>query len=413
VDTRSYSKTRVPSSLDAPLPPTRALSVLGSTGSIGSQTLTVARQEGFEVKALAAGRRMDRLADQVALFRPAYVSVLDEAAKRDLIQRLREAYGLDQLPQIGVGRQGAVLAARWPEADTVVAAITGFAGLEPVLAAADAGRKIALANKESLVVAGQEVRKRAEESGAWILPVDSEHSAIWQCRLAAPPDSIRRLILTCSGGPFVDHSSEELRQVTLAEALSHPTWSMGGKITIDSATLMNKAFEVIEACHLFDLSADRVDVAVHRQSLVHSLVEFTDGALLAQLGDPDMALPIRFALTFPRRSDRPQDKPFDLLAEGRSAWTFEPVRREIFPSIDWGREVYAQGGLMPLVLNAANEAALARFMAGEIAFLSIFSLIRQALDEFSHLSAMKASSFDDMMSAHVRVMDYVAALDAV
>jgi 1-deoxy-D-xylulose-5-phosphate reductoisomerase len=188
---------------------------------------------------------------------------------------------------------------------------------------------------------------------------------------------------------------------------------MGGKITIDSATLMNKAFEVIEACHLFDLSADRVDVAVHRQSLVHSLVEFTDGALLAQLGDPDMALPIRFALTFPRRSDRPQDKPFDLLAEGRSAWTFEPVRREIFPSIDWGREVYAQGGLMPLVLNAANEAALARFMAGETAFLSIFSLIRQALDEFSHLSAMKASSFDDMMSAHVRVMDYVAALDAV
>ncbi len=401
----------VPASLGAPVPATRSLSVLGSTGSIGRQTLAVAREEGYQVAALAAGRKSGELFRQILAFRPAFVSVQDGQTRASLIALLEDGLEKTAWPEIGEGPEAAVLAARWPEADTVVAAITGFAGLEPVLAAASAGKKIALANKESLVVAGGEVKRRALESGAWILPVDSEHSAIWQCLLAAPPDSAKRLILTCSGGPFHAKAREELAGVTVAQALQHPTWSMGGKITIDSATLMNKAFEVIEGCHLFDLDQPAIEVVVHRQSLVHSLVEFKDGALLAQLGDPDMTLPIRFALSFPERSDRGGAAPFDILAGGKAGWTFEAVREDVFPALGMARQAFDQGGLLPLVLNAANEAAVSRFLAGRIAFTAIYELIERSLDHFSQLSAIKTSSFDDMMSAHLRVLDYAMEAD--
>lgn len=400
----------VPATLVAPLPATRVLSLLGSTGSIGRQALTVAEEEGYRVAALAAGRNSGELARQILACRPAYVSVQDQEARDRLVESLEGSLPEADWPEIGLGAQAAVQVARWPEADTVVAAITGFAGLEPVLAAASAGKKIALANKESLVVAGGEVKRRARESGAWILPVDSEHSAIWQCLLAALPGSAKGLILTCSGGPFHGKSREELAGVTVAQALKHPTWSMGGKITIDSATLMNKAFELIEGCHLFDLDHRAIQVVVHRQSLVHSLVEFKDGALLAQLGAPDMTVPIRFALSFPHRSDKGARAPFDLLAGGKAGWTFEPVDEAVFPSLGLARQAFDQGGLLPLVLNGANEAAVSRFLAGRIAFSSIFELIGRSLDHFSQLSAIKTSSFDDMMSAHLRVLDYVSEL---
>ena len=241
------------------------------------------------------------------------------------------------------------------------------------------------------------------------MPVDSEHSAIWQCLLGAPQESVRRIILTCSGGPFHGRTAEALRRVTAEEALQHPTWSMGGKITIDSATLMNKAFEVIEGCQLFDLDQRLIDVVVHRQSMVHSMVEFADGSVMAQISEPDMTLPIRFALTFPRRSDKGAHPPLDLLSSGRSVWSFEAVDEDLFPSIGMARQAHDSGGLMPLVLNAANEAAVSLFLDGSLAFTSIFDLVRQALDDFSHLSAIKASTFDAMMSQHRRVTAHVRA----
>lgn len=402
------SKSVVPGSLDALVPVTQNLSVLGSTGSIGRQTLEVAKEEGYRVLALAAGQNAKELAKQVARFQPQYVSVMDEKVKAELMERLRAlSISQDSTPIIECGRSSVVRAAQWPEVDTVVAAITGFAGLEPVLAAASSGKKIALANKESLVVAGEMVKALAARTGAWILPVDSEHSAIWQCMLSSPPKSVRRVILTCSGGPFFQKTKDELKAVTLEEALAHPTWSMGGKITIDSATLMNKAFEIIEGCHLFDLPHTSIDVVIHRQSIVHSLVEFKDGALLAQAGAPDMTVPIRYALSFPHRSDRGARPVFDLLAKENATWRFQPVDEDVFPSLTYAREVYEAGGLMPLVLNASNEAAVSRFMRQEIAFADIFWLIRRALCHFAQMADISAPLFDDMMIAHQRVIQYV------
>ena len=398
----------VPTRLDAPVPPTQSITILGSTGSIGCQSLEVARQEGYRVVALAAGRNVSLLARQIVEFKPSYVSVIDESAKQALMAHLAADTpdGFTN-PCIVTGRKGALLVATHPEADTVVAAITGFAGLEPVLGAASAGKKIALANKESLVVAGDEVKRLASRSGAWILPVDSEHSAIWQCSLASPEGSVSRIVLTCSGGPFHGLSRNQLSGVTVAEALAHPTWTMGDKITIDSATLMNKAFEVLEGCHLFDMEHRTIDVVVHPQSIVHSFVEFQDGALMAQLGPPDMTIPIRFALTFPKRSDKKTLKPYDLLSGEGTSWSFAPVREDVFPSIRMAREAYDRGGLMPLVLNAANEAAVSRFLSKDIPLTRIFDLIRRALSHFNHMAAIKAPSFDDMMSAHLRVMRHV------
>ncbi len=395
----------VPRRLDSVIRKTRRLSVLGSTGSIGTQSLEVARDEGFEVAALAAGKNVASLAGQIRVFHPRFVSVQDAESKRALIEAL-SAIG-EPCPEIGVGRDGLVRAAQWIDADTVVAAVTGFAGLEPVLAAASAGKKIALANKEALVVGGHAVTRFARESGALILPVDSEHSAIWQCLLAAFPHDLDHIILTCSGGPFFGKTREELAGVTASQALAHPTWSMGSKITIDSATLMNKAFEVLEACHLYGLNPEDVRVIIHPQSRVHSLVALKDGAYLAQLGPPDMRIPIRFALTFPRRADRTARDPFDLFPGEGSSWSFAAVDEETFPSIAMARRVWRAGGLMPLVMNAANEAAVRLFLDGIIPFTKIFDFVERALADFRYMSDAEEPAFDDMINGHNRVMEKV------
>ncbi len=399
----SGSRLPVPRRLSDRIRPTGKIAILGSTGSIGTQSLDVARDEGFEVVSLAAGRNVERLAEQVRLFKPAYVSVLDEDVRTLLVSRLADLKV--PCPDIGVGRKGLVRAARWDDADTVVAAITGFAGLEPVLAAAASGKKIALANKEALVVAGYAVMQLASVSGALILPVDSEHSAIWQSLMAAFPSDLHHVVLTCSGGPFFGRTRDELADVSVDQALAHPTWSMGEKITIDSATLMNKAFEMIEACHLYGLEPDDVRVVIHPQSLVHSLVAFKDGSYLAQLGSPDMRIPIRYALTFPSRSDCSDRMPFDLFDGTESgSWTFANVDEETFPSLRLAREVWRAGGLMPLVFNAANEAAVRLFLDGAIGLTRIFDLVERALVEFSNMSSVEASTFDDMMDGHYRVL---------
>lgn len=434
--------TRVPRSLETPVARTRFLSVLGSTGSIGVQSLQVAEEEDMDVVALACGRNVQLLAEQIRVWRPRYVSVQDESSRQLLLLLLGEkaqyrAMTEDKvpllsnitdaiknhknkesltpllvptssdLPIIGVGRRGAVLAAALPYADTVIGAITGFAGLEPVLAAADSGKKIALANKESLVAAGEVVRRRAARSGAWILPVDSEHSAVWQCAIAASEEALSRVILTCSGGPFLGYSRKELVAVTPEQALRHPTWSMGNKITVDSATLMNKGFELIEACRLFHLPPERIEVVVHPESIVHSLAAFSDGSVLAQLGLADMKMPIRFALTFPDRSKRPESEWFDLLHATSGALTFLAPDDDVFPSILMARDAVRQGGLMPLVLNAANEAAVGLFLDGSIDFQRIFSLVGGALRDFNHMSSINESSFNAMMAVHQEVQEDV------
>ncbi len=399
------SPLSVPRGLSDRVRPTSKIAVLGSTGSIGTQSLEVARDEGFKVVALAAGKNAERLAEQIRLYNPAYVSVRDEETRASLIRQLASLNV--PRPDIGVGREGAVRVARWNDADTVVAAITGFAGLEPVLAAAASGKKIALANKEALVVAGRAVMQLAAESGALILPVDSEHSAIWQCLMAAFPSDLHHVILTCSGGPFFGRTRDELARVSVEEALAHPTWMMGRKITIDSATLMNKAFELIEACHLYGLEPEDVRVVIHPQSIAHSLVAFKDGSYLAQLGSPDMRVPIRYALTFPNRSDLSASAAFDLFDEDGFAWTFAKVDEETFPSLRLARQAWHAGGQAPLVFNASNEAAVALFLDGVIQLTHIFDFVERALVEFSHMSSIESSTFDDMMNGHCRVMERV------
>jgi 1-deoxy-D-xylulose-5-phosphate reductoisomerase len=416
--------------------------LLGSTGSIGVQSLQVAEEENIDVIALACGRNVQLLSSQIRIWHPRYVSVQDESSRQSLLLLLGEEAryhampedkvplisnipdtvkiqknedsspsllvpSSSDLPVIGVGRRGAVLAASLQDADTVIGAITGFAGLEPVLAAADCGKKIALANKESLVAAGEVVRRRAARGGAWILPVDSEHSAVWQCALAASEEALSRVMLTCSGGPFLGFSKGGLAAVTPDQALRHPTWSMGNKITVDSATLMNKGFELIEACRLFHLPPERVEVVVHPECIVHSLAVFSDGSVLAQLGLPDMKMPIRFALTFPDRSLRPESEQFDLLHATSGALTFLAPDEDVFPSILMARDAVQQGGLMPLVLNAANEAAVSLFLAGNIDFPKLFSLIAGALHDFNHMSSINESSFDAMMAVHQEVREDV------
>ncbi len=403
---RDGSFLPVPRRLSDRIRPTEKLAVLGSTGSIGTQSLEVACDEGFEVVALAAGGNVEKLAQQIHMFNPAYVSVRDEEARASLMRLLASQHV--PCPDIGVGRAGVVRVAQWDDADTVVAAITGFAGLEPVLAAAMSGKKIALANKEALVVAGHAVIQLASDSSALILPVDSEHSAIWQCLMAALPSNLHHLILTCSGGPFFGRQRDELAHVSVEEALAHPTWIMGNKITIDSATLMNKAFELIEACHLYGLEPEDVGVVIHPQSIVHSLVAFKDGSYLAQLGSPDMRVPIRYALTFPNRSDRSAYTSFDLFdVDKNNAWTFAKVDEETFPSLRFARKAWRDGGMMPLVFNASNEEAVKLFLDGAIRLSQIFDFVERALVDFSHMSSIESSTFDDMMNEHHRVMKRV------
>ncbi len=352
---------------------TNCVSVLGSTGSIGRQTLEVVGQLGIRVAALAAGANVERMARQCREYKPE----LAVMATPQAANALRDALGTQKI-RILSGPEGLLAAAVHEQADTVVTAVVGMLGLQPTLAAIRQKKRIALANKETLVCAGELVMAAAREYGTEILPVDSEHSAIFQCLMGCTDRrEIRRLLLTCSGGPFYGRSREELGAVTKADALCHPNWKMGQKITVDCATLMNKGLEVIEAMRLYSLPLSQVDVLIHRQSIVHSLVEFRDGAVLAQLGVPDMRVPIRLAMTYPERAENPA-APLDLTTCG--ALTFAAPDYEAFPCLALAREAAQRGGTACAVLNGANEAAVGAFLRDEIGFYDIERLVRGALD---------------------------------
>ena len=353
---------------------TKTLSILGSTGSIGRQALDVVRHLPVRVLALTAGTNVDRMAEQIDEFRPVLVSMATEEAAEALKARLS-----GYTPCILWGEAGLMAAASLPEADTVVTAVVGMVGLKPTLAALEQGKRIGLANKETMVCAGELVMQTAKAHGAEIIPVDSEHSAIFQCLMGSRDRSeVKRLILTCSGGPFYGKTRQELEGVTKADALRHPNWKMGPKITVDCATLMNKGLEVIEAMRLYELPAEQVDVVIHRQSIVHSLVEFADGAVMAQLGVPDMRIPIQLALTYPNRTENPAPG-LDLLT--CPPLTFAAPDPETFPCFAIALEAAWQGGTACAVMNGANEAAVARFLADEIGFYEIPRLVRRAMEE--------------------------------
>ena len=356
------------------------ISILGSTGSIGRQTLDVAEQMGLRVAALTANASAARMEEQVRRFRPALAVLTDEEAASDLAVRLA-----DTDTRVVGGADGLMEAATLPEADTVVTAVVGMVGLRPTLAAIGEKKRIALANKETLVCAGERVMDAAERSGAEIVPVDSEHSAIFQCLQGCRDRrEIRRLILTCSGGPFYGMGYEEVGKMTREDALKHPNWTMGPKITVDCATLMNKGLEVIEAMRLYRLPLEQVDVVIHRQSIVHSLVEYRDGAVLAQLGTPDMRLPIRYAMTYPGRGENPAE-PLDLLH--CPPLTFAAPDREAFPCLRLAEEAAAEGGTACAVLNAANEEAVRLFLADRIGFHDISRLVQLARAEVAPAAA--------------------------
>ena len=353
---------------------TKTIALLGSTGSIGRQTLEVVRELKLRVVALAAHSSVDLMEAQAREFGPRLAVLYDKAAAEELRQRLR-----DTDIEVLSGPEGLLAAAQAEEADTVVTAVVGSVGLEPTLAAIHLGRRIALANKETLVCAGELVMAAAKEYGADIVPVDSEHSAIFQClQGCADRREIKRLILTCSGGPFFGKSYDELETMTPAHALKHPNWSMGAKITIDSATLMNKGLEVIEAMRLYGLPLEQVDAVVHRQSVIHSLVEFRDGAVLAQLGTPDMKLPIRYAMTWPQRAASPEE-PLDLLRCG--ALTFAPIDGDAFRCFSIARQCAREGGTACAIMNAANEEAVWAFLRGENSFNGIHRTVEAALNK--------------------------------
>lgn len=349
------------------------ITLLGSTGSIGRQTLDVCRQMEIPVAALAAHHSVDLLEKQIREFHPALAVLYDIDAAMELARRVSD------LPvRVAYGMEGLIEAASLSESGTVVAAMVGMVGLQPTLAAIRQGKRIALANKETLVCAGELVMAEARRSGAEIVPVDSEHSAIFQCLQGCRDrGEVRRLILTCSGGPFYGLSREEVYGKTREEALRHPNWAMGAKITIDCATLMNKGLEFIEAMRLFHVPPEQVSVVIHRQSIIHSMVEFRDGAVLAQMGTPDMRLPIRYALTYPARAQSPAE-PLDLLT--CPPLTFAPPDTEAFPSLKLAMDCARTGGTSCAILNGANEAAVGMFLEGKIAFGKIPELVALALD---------------------------------
>ena len=352
----------------------KCVTILGSTGSIGRQSLDIiSRLPEVKVAALTAGTSVQRMAEQCREFRPELAVMATEAAAKELSAEIRD------LPiRVEWGETGLLEAASLPAADCVITAVVGMVGLKPTLAAIRAGKRIGLANKETLVCAGELVMAEAEKYHAEIIPVDSEHSAIFQCLMGTGDrKEIKRLILTCSGGPFFGKDKEELKTVTQADALKHPNWKMGAKITIDCATLMNKGLEVIEAMRLYRMPLEQVDVVIHRQSVVHSMVEFTDGAVMAQLGTPDMRLPIQLALTYPQRIPCPVE-PLDLLSCG--PLTFSKPDMENFPCLALAYECAKKGGTACPAMNGANEEAVAMFLRNEIGFYDIYRLVSQAVE---------------------------------
>lgn len=365
------------------------LSLLGSTGSIGVQTLDIVREnpELFEITSLSAHRNWQALAAQAREFRPDSVVIADES----LYPALRDALA-DEPVKVYAGEEALRQIVRASTVDVVVNALVGYAGLHPTVAAVEAGKKVALANKESLVVGGSLVMPLSARHKAPILPIDSEHSAIFQC-LVGETSPLRRLIVTCSGGSFRSTPREKLAHVTVAEALRHPQWSMGAKITIDSSTLVNKGFEVIEAHWLFGVGPERIDVVIHPQSVIHSMVEFDDGAIKAQLGAPDMRMPISYALFFPRRASRPQER-FSLL--DHPELTFAAVDRAKYPALDIAYDCLRRGGTAACTMNGANEAAVAAFLAGRCGWLDIVRAIEHAL---AHASFAASPTLDTLAEA--------------
>ncbi|HEX4761528.1 MAG TPA: 1-deoxy-D-xylulose-5-phosphate reductoisomerase [Sphingomicrobium sp.] len=365
----------------------RRIAILGATGSIGNSTLDLVERspERFEVVAVTAATNSEKLA-QIARRTGARLAVVADERRQSALQELLAGTGCR-----AEAGEAALIEAATAEADLVIAAIVGCAGLRPVMAAVDAGRIVALANKEALVTAGKLMTEAAARSNATLLPIDSEHNAIFQCLAGSKRENVSRIILTASGGPFRELSAKDMRSVTPAQAVAHPKWAMGAKISVDSATLMNKGLELIEAHYLFGLPSERIDILVHPQSVVHSLVEFVDGSVLGQLGSPDMRIPIAYALAWPERIGTPA-KRLDLASIGRL--DFEAPDLERFPALRLARHALEAGGAAPTVLNAANEVAVASFLDGRIGFTEIAAIVEHTL---GHVRAAAPKSIDDVL----------------
>ena len=367
----------------------KSISLLGATGSIGRQTLEVCEALGLRVTALTANRNVELLEGQCRKFHPALAVCMDRSAAETLKIKLADT-GVKVLS----GMEGLLEAAVLEESDTVLTAVMGMVGLRPTLAALKKGKRVALANKETMVCAGELVTATAERYGGEIIPVDSEHSALFQClQCSRDRGEVKRLILTASGGPFFGKDREELEEVTLADALKHPNWSMGAKITVDSATMMNKGLEVIEAMRLYRMPLEKISVVIHRESIIHSLVEYCDNAVLAQLGAPDMRLPIQYALTYPARVPGPA-KPLDLL--NCPNLTFAPPDEENFPCLTLAKEAARVGGTATAILNGANEVAVADFLAGKIGFMDIPRRVERAMGA---VEVIQDPALEDILSA--------------
>ena len=376
---------------------TKKLSILGSTGSIGTQSLETARKCGYSVSALSAYSNVDLIEEQIREFKPQMAALVDENAAKELKNRVSD---LDVTVLSGI--EGVCECARAESADTVINSVVGMAGLKPTLAAIESNKKIALANKETLVAGGLLVTTNAKAKGVDILPVDSEHSAIFQCLQGQPTNrALKRIILTASGGPFFGKTKEELSKVTVADALKHPNWSMGQKITIDSATMMNKGLELIEAVWLFSVHPSKIEIVVHRESIIHSAVEYTDNAVIAQLGLPDMKIPIQYALTYPERVESLTGE-LDLTKLG--TLTFYKPDYDTFKCMNICREAIARGGLYPAFANSANEQANLMFRQGKIGFLEIGELVERVMND-----APKVDTYtvDDVYDADIEARNLV------
>jgi 1-deoxy-D-xylulose-5-phosphate reductoisomerase len=366
--------------------------IMGSTGSIGRQALDVVREfpDRFEITALAAGANLDLLLEQAALFKPKYLVIGDPAFYPELKGRLHGSS-----ITVCAGIEGMTALAAAPEVDLVLTAVVGAVGIKPTLAAIQAGKEIALANKETLVAAGSIMIPAAKEKGVRIIPVDSEHSAIFQCLEGRCPDQIERLILTASGGPFRTWAPEQLKNVTVSQALNHPNWSMGGKITIDSATMFNKGLEIIEAHWLFGASFDRIAVTIHPESVVHSMVELVDGSVLAQLGLCDMRFPIQLALTYPERLRHSFPR---LTFDDRINLNFEPVNPQLFPAVGLAYAAGRAGGSLPVALNAANEEAVGAFLQNKISFTGIVRIVSEVMGYHQKEAFTSNPGLDEIMA---------------
>lgn len=374
----------------------KTVSILGSTGSIGTQSLEVCEKHGLAITALAAHSSVDMLEQQTRRFKPEYVCIYNEERFADLKSRLA-----DMDVKVLCGMDGLCEIAALPQTDIVLNSVVGMVGLLPTLTAINAGKDLALANKETLVAGGELVMKSAAEKGIKIYPVDSEHSAIFQCLQGNKRSQLSKVIITASGGPFFGKTYDELRSVTKEQALHHPNWSMGNKITIDSATLMNKGLEFIEAKWLFDLTPDQIDIVVHRQSVVHSAVEYNDYSVIAQLGVPDMKIPIQYALLYPDRMECPTGR---LSLTDYGTLTFEKPDYETFKCLSAAIEAITRGGAYPCLVNSANEEAVRAFLNDEIPFIQIGEIVSSVLDKFPQTAI---SSYEDVMRADAAARSYV------